>query len=328
MYDRRQQGPKRHRRTRRRGAVAKGASPATSPTCGLVFQKTLEAARGAIAQQPLALAVAHAIHGRTTIVATVRGGGARRFTHRLVTSRPSAKNLGMFVCCVTTRRRSGSCRTLPFLRDRGRRGLAFAAPPLRLGVLLASFSARTMFVLPLGRLPTPQFRQAFRLSTVRAGCDALPETSARNLCEDKSAIPAAGPWQAHRLRWYADSVPWEVLTPLGSPRRISLILLGHFALAPLSLSAPQPTTADEPLSPDVRTRTRRNRQDVTTRQAVARPRKQGRRLSRNALGSKDTDEGACPSRRGKDNQRRTLRSRRLPPARKRRQIPARATKKH
>ena len=166
MYDRRRQGPKRHRRTRRRGAVAKGASPATSPTCGLVFQKTLEAARGAIAQQPLALAVAHAIHGRTTIVATVRGGGGRRFTHRLVTSRPSAKNLGMFVCCVTTRRRSGSCRTLPFLRDRGRRGLAFAAPPLRLGVLLASFSARTMFVLPLGRLPTPQFRQAFRLSTV------------------------------------------------------------------------------------------------------------------------------------------------------------------
>jgi len=124
------------------------------------------------------------------------------------------------------------------------------------------------------------------------GCDAGPEISARNLCADKSAIPAAGPWRAHRLRWYAESVPWEVMTPLGSPRRISLILLGHSALAPLSLSLLQPTTADEPLSPDVRTRTWQNRQDITTRQTVARRRTQGRRLSRNALGSKDTNEGA------------------------------------
>ena len=211
------------------------------------------------------------------------------------------------MCCVTTRRRSGSCRTLPFLRDRGRRGLAFAAPPLRLGVLLASFSARTMFVLPLGRLPTPQFRQAFRLSTV-----ALVVTPCRKpppATFAKTSPPSQPPAPGRHTAFVGmlNSVPWEVLTPLGSPRRISLILLGHFALAPLSLSAPQPTTADEPLSPDVRTRTRRNRQDVTTRQAVARPRKQGRRLSRNALGSKDTDEGACPSRRGKDNQRRTLR---------------------
>ena len=140
-----------------------------------------------------------------------------------------------------------------------------------------------------------------------AGCDAMPGISARNLCADKFAISAAGSWPAHRLRWYAESVPREVLTPLDSPRRISLILLGHFAFDLWSLSAPQPTTANEPLSPDVGTRTRQNRQDITTRQAVARRRKQGRRLSRNALGSKDTDEGACPSRRAKDNQRRTLR---------------------
>ena len=156
----------RHRRTCRRGVVAKGASLAKSPTRGLVFEKTLEAARGTIAQQPLALAVMHAIHGRTTVVATVRGGRTRRFTYGLVTSRPSTKNLGMFVCCVTTRRLSGGCWTLPFLRYRGRGGLAFAALPFRLGMLLASFRARTTLVLPLGRLPTPQFRQAFRLSTV------------------------------------------------------------------------------------------------------------------------------------------------------------------
>ena len=166
MYDRRPQGWPWHRRTCRRGTVEKAASAATSPTRGLVFEKTLEAAHGTIAQQPLALAVAHAIHGRTTVVATVRGGRTRRFTHGLVTSRPSAKNLGMIFCCVTTRRRSGGCRTWPFLRHRGHGCLALATLPFRLGMLLASCNARTTLVLPLGRLPTPQFRQTFRLSTV------------------------------------------------------------------------------------------------------------------------------------------------------------------
>ena len=166
MYDRRRQGRKRRRSTCRGGVVAKGASAATSPTRGLVFEKPLEAARGTLAQQPLALAVAHAIHGHTTVVATVRSGRSRRCTHGLVTSRPSAKNLGMFVCCVTTRRRNGACRALPFLRHCGRGSLAFATLPFRLGMLLASFSASTTLVLPLGRLPTPQFRQTFRLSTV------------------------------------------------------------------------------------------------------------------------------------------------------------------
>jgi hypothetical protein len=166
MYDRRRQGRKRHRKTCRCGAVKKGTSATTSPTCGLVFEKSLEAARGTIAQQPLALAVAHAIHSRTTVVATVRGGRTRRFTHGPVTSRPSTKNLGMFVCCVTTRRRNGGRRALPFLRYHSRGGLAFAALPFRLGMLLASFNAITTFMLPLGRLPTPQFRQTFRLSTV------------------------------------------------------------------------------------------------------------------------------------------------------------------
>lgn len=166
MYDRRPQGWPWHRRTCRYGAVENGASAATSFTRGLVFEKTLEAAHGTIAQQPLTLAIAHAIHGRTTVIATVRGGRSRRFTHGLVTSRTSAKNLGMFVCCVTTRRRSGGCRTLAFLRHRGHGCLALATPPFRLGMLLASCNARTTLVLPLGRLPTPQFRQTFRLSTV------------------------------------------------------------------------------------------------------------------------------------------------------------------
>lgn len=185
MYDRRRQGRKRHRRTCRRGAVAKGAPAATSLTRGLVFEKTFETARGTIAQQPLALAVAHATDGRTTVVATVRGRRSRRFTHGPVTSRPSTKNPGMFVCCVTTRRRSGGCGALSSLRYRGRGSLALASLPLRLGVLLASFSARTTLVLPLGRLPTPQFRQTFRLSTValvvtpclKPPCATLAQTS-------------------------------------------------------------------------------------------------------------------------------------------------------
>jgi hypothetical protein len=166
MYDRRRQGRKRHPRTCRGEAVAKGASATTSPTRGLVFKKAIEAARGTIAQQPLALAVAHAIHGRTTVVATVRGGRSRRLAHGLVTSRPSTKNPGMFLCCVTTRRLSGGRQALAFLRYRGRAGIALAALPFRLGMLLASSNAITTLMLPLGRLPTPQFRQTFRLAAV------------------------------------------------------------------------------------------------------------------------------------------------------------------
>lgn len=194
MYDRRRRARKRHPRTCRRGAVAKGTSAATSPPRDLVFEKTLEAARGTIAQQPLALAVPHAIYGRTTVVATVRGGRSRRFTHGLVTSRPSAKKPGMFLCCVTTRGRRGGRRKLPFLRHRGRGGLAFAALPFRLGMPLASFRARTTLVLPLGRLPTPQFRQASRLSTVALvvtpGLEPPPATFAQT--SPPSQPPAPG----------------------------------------------------------------------------------------------------------------------------------------
>jgi hypothetical protein len=61
-----------------------------------------------------------------------------------------------------------------------------------------------------------------------AGCTVAPEISARSLCEDRFATPAAGLWQGHRLRWYAERVPWEVMTPLGPPGEERSILLGHF----------------------------------------------------------------------------------------------------
>ncbi len=185
MYDRRRQRRKQHPRSCRGGAAAKGASAVTSLTRGLVLEKTLEAARGTIAQQPLALAVAHAIHGCPTVVAAVRGGRTRRFTHALITSRPSTRNPWMAVCCVTTRRLSGGCPALLFLRHRYRGGLAFATLPLSLGMLLASFNTSATLVLPLGRLPTSQFRQTFRLSTVplvvtpgpKSPCATFAETS-------------------------------------------------------------------------------------------------------------------------------------------------------
>jgi hypothetical protein len=69
-----------------------------------------------------------------------------------------------------------------------------------------------------------------------AGSADAPGTFARSLCRDKCATPAADPWQAHRLRWYAERVPWEVMTPLGPPGEDNLILLGPSALDPLSLS--------------------------------------------------------------------------------------------
>ena len=64
----------------------------------------------------------------------------------------------------------------------------------------------------------------------------MPETSARSLCGDKFATLDAGLWQRYRFSWYAEDVPWEVMTPLGPPGEDDVILLGHFALDPLSLS--------------------------------------------------------------------------------------------
>jgi len=68
---------------------------ATSGSCSLVFQAAFEAARFPLAPQPLALAVADPIHGRTALVATVAGGHPRRIPRRLVTARTITKNLGM-----------------------------------------------------------------------------------------------------------------------------------------------------------------------------------------------------------------------------------------
>ena len=122
---------------------------------------------GMIAPQPLAFTIACALHRRTALVATVRGRRTRRFSHRLVTSWPIAKNFGMFFCCVTTRRPGGRGRWgLASLRHVRPRGLPPPSLPFRLGMSPASFRSSTAFLLPLGCLPAMQRIQAFRFSAV------------------------------------------------------------------------------------------------------------------------------------------------------------------
>jgi hypothetical protein len=139
---------------------------ATSSTRSLIFQVALDAARRAIAQQPLTFTVANAIHGRAAIVTAVRGGRRGRFSHRLVTTGPVAKNVGMFFCCVTTRRLGGVRRGLLFLRRFGFGCLPLASLAFRLGMLPASFGRSATFLLPLGGLPATQLLQAFRFSAI------------------------------------------------------------------------------------------------------------------------------------------------------------------
>jgi len=167
MYDRGRQVPGRGRRMCGRGVVEKGTSQATFDACRLIFEAAFESPLGMIAPQPLAFTVARALHRRTAVVATVRGRRTGRFSHRLVTSWPIAKNFGMFFCCVTTRRLGGSGRGgLAFLRHVRPRGIPFPSLPFRLGMLPASFRASTAFLLPLGCLPAMQRFQAFGFSAI------------------------------------------------------------------------------------------------------------------------------------------------------------------
>jgi hypothetical protein len=62
---------------------------------GLVFELAFETAHFAIAPQPLALAVAGLVDGRTALVATIGGGHPRRIPRRLVTTGTITKNLRM-----------------------------------------------------------------------------------------------------------------------------------------------------------------------------------------------------------------------------------------
>ena len=166
MYDRGRQVPGRDRSTCGCGIVRKATSQATFDARRLIFEAAFEAARLTLAQQPLAFTVADVIHGRTAVVATIRGRRTRRFSHGLVTSWPIAKNFRMF-CCVTTRALSGSGRGgLAFLRHVRPRGLPFPSLPFRLGMLLASFRTIATFLLPLGCLPATQRFQTFRFSAV------------------------------------------------------------------------------------------------------------------------------------------------------------------
>ena len=149
-------------------AVGKDTSAATLGACRLILELAFDAARRTLAQQALALAVQHSIHGRAALVAARGGWRAARFAHRLVTTGPVAKNVRMFFCCVTTRGLgSGGLRGLLFLRGLGLVCLPLFTPlPFRLSMLPAPFLAGTAFLLALGRLPATQFIPAFRLLAV------------------------------------------------------------------------------------------------------------------------------------------------------------------
>ena len=143
------------------------------------------------------------------------------------------------------------------------------------------------------------------------GCTAAPEISGRSLCRGKCAIPADALWHAHGVRWYAELVPWEVMTPWGSPRRMDFILLGHFALDPLSLpgAIAQPPWSRFP--GEIGRRNQRRRARRYSRANCNAPKETGRRLSRNGFGPK----GEAGKRLSQPWQ---------PPARNRRRLSARA----
>ncbi len=177
MYDRGRQRPARDRRPCGSGSGRESVSATTFGAGRLILQLAFDAARETLAQQALALAVVDAIHGSAAGVAAVRGRRTRRFPHGVVTSGPITKNFRMPFCCVTTRRLGGdgapgapACGSrgggLLFLRRFGCGCLPLASLSLRLGVLPASFSAGTAFLLPLRGLPAAHLLQTFRLSAV------------------------------------------------------------------------------------------------------------------------------------------------------------------
>jgi len=168
-------------------ALGKGTSATTFGTRSPILELALDEACLTLTQQPLAFPVADAMHGRAAGVAAVRGGRAGRFSHGFVTAGPIAKKLGMFSCCVTTRRRSGGgAGRVPatgalaggsrvprwrvgggaFPPYRGLVCLPLASLAFRLGVLPASLLAGTTFLLTLGRLPAAQRSPAFRILAV------------------------------------------------------------------------------------------------------------------------------------------------------------------
>jgi hypothetical protein len=167
MYDRRRHVPGGEHRTCGHRVVQKGTSRATFGACRLIFDAAFDAARLALAQQPLAFTVSDPIHGRSAVVVTVRGRRTRRFSHGLVTSWPIAKNFRMFSCCVTTRRLGGRGRCgLAFLQHFRPRGIPLPPLPFCLGMSPASFRTGPTSLLPLGCLPAMQLLLAFRFSAI------------------------------------------------------------------------------------------------------------------------------------------------------------------
>jgi hypothetical protein len=147
------------------------ASAVTFHSRGFVLVAALAAYLLVVAQQPLALAVADLVHGRTALVAAIGGRRTTRLPDRLVAAGAIAKSSQNFFCCVTT-------RGLLFWASVPFRCLPFASPPFRLGMPLASFQGGTEFLLPLARLPTTQPLQTFRVLAVALLVPPRPKSPA------------------------------------------------------------------------------------------------------------------------------------------------------
>ena len=170
------------------------------------------------------------------------------------------KKLPDVSCCVTTR---GARRRRPLSRLRSpaaRRpgmpsaGVAGVPPRHAAGASQDQHAISAAAWSPASDAPSSDI-PALGSSV---GCSSEPEIAARSLCKDKFAIPVAALWQMRRFGWYAELVPWEVLTPLGPPGEDGLILLGHSALDPSSLSACQLATARERFAAEAGRRNERN----------------------------------------------------------------------
>lgn len=162
MYDRERQEAVRRRTAPTGRVVGRGTRQAAFGACLSIFEAAFDAARFAIAQQPLAFAITDAIDGRTAGVAAVRGPRPRRFSHRFIASRPIAKNRGIFFCCVTTR----GTRSRSFPRRIACGCPALASLAFGLGVLPAAFRSLATLLLPLGGLPAMQLLETGRFLAV------------------------------------------------------------------------------------------------------------------------------------------------------------------
>jgi hypothetical protein len=245
----------------------------------LVLKLAFDAARGTLAQQPLALAVPHAIHRRAAGIATVRSGRTWRFPHRFITTGAVAKNRRMLLCCVTTRRGGSGRQRRPLLRL-ALASLTFASLPFRLGMLSASFSIRAVLLLTLGRLPAAQLLPAFGGLAIALvlppGLESPPAAFAKTRSPPQS--PAPGGYAA--LVGMLNLSHGRLRLP-GAARGGSLLSSsGTLPLLHCPLLSPSVGSLSAASRGNRKLHNEQDRQDVSIRQAVPQRRKQGRGRSR------------------------------------------------